>query len=79
MKIVIHSFPKILIGLLNKKKKSQESSVGIATRTWAGQLRIQGLISGTGNRFFSSPLCPDWLWGPVSLLYNGYQGLFHLR
>jgi hypothetical protein len=23
--------------------------------------------------FFLQPLCPDQLWGPPSLLYNGYQ------
>jgi hypothetical protein len=39
---------------------------------WAGW----GLIPRRGKRFFSSPQCPDWLWGPPSLLYNGYQGLF---
>jgi hypothetical protein len=26
-----------------------------------------------GLRIFLSPRCPDWLWGPPSLLYNGYQ------
>jgi hypothetical protein len=32
---------------------------------------------GRGWEFFSSPPRPDRLWGPPSLLYNGYQGLFH--
>jgi len=26
--------------------------------------------------FFSSPKCPDWLWGPASVLFNGYWGSF---
>ena len=26
-----------------------------------------------GERFFCFPKCPDWLWGPPSLLFNGYQ------
>jgi hypothetical protein len=29
-----------------------------------------------GWEFFSSTLCPEGLWGPPSLLSNGYQGLF---
>jgi hypothetical protein len=24
--------------------------------------------------FFSIPYPPDWLWGPLSFLYNGYHG-----
>jgi len=34
---------------------------------------IQGSIPGRGKRFFSSPTRPDWLWGPPSLLFNGYR------
>jgi hypothetical protein len=28
------------------------------------------------SEFFSFPPHPGWLWGPPSLLFNGYQGLF---
>jgi hypothetical protein len=28
------------------------------------------------NEFFLKRLCPDRLWGPPSLLYNGYRGSF---
>jgi hypothetical protein len=36
-------------------------------------LLIIGLIPGRVRKIFSSPQCPDWLWGPQSLLSNGYQ------
>jgi hypothetical protein len=32
-------------------------------------------IKRTKKGFFSSLLHPDQLWGPSSLLFNGYQGL----
>jgi len=37
----------------------------------------RGLVTGRGNDaiFFSSPRQPDCLWGPPSLLSNGYRGL----
>jgi hypothetical protein len=34
-------------------------------------------ILDRGNKFFSSPQRPDPLWGPPSLLSNGYRGSFH--
>jgi hypothetical protein len=37
---------------------------------WAG-----GSSPGRGREFFSSPPCPERLWGPPSLLSSGYQGL----
>jgi hypothetical protein len=33
-----------------------------------------GSNPGLGKRFFSSPQCPDMLWGPPSLLSKGYGG-----
>jgi hypothetical protein len=34
------------------------------------------MLGGGGWEFFSSPPRPERLWGPFSLLSNGYQGLF---
>jgi hypothetical protein len=56
--------------------ESRDSSVGIATRLRAGRSGFQGSISGGGWEFFSSPPRPERLWGPPSLLFNGYQGHF---
>jgi hypothetical protein len=36
---------------------------------------IGGSSPDRGWKFFSSPLCPDWLLGPSNLLSDGYQGL----
>jgi hypothetical protein len=36
----------------------------------------RGSIPGGGKRFFSTPIHPDWFWGPPSLLSNGLQGTF---
>jgi hypothetical protein len=38
--------------------------------------RTIGVRSPAGAKDFSSILCPDRLWGPPSLLYNGYRGSF---
>jgi hypothetical protein len=46
---------------------SQDSSVVIATG-----YRQDSLISGEGKRFVSDPQHRDQLWGPPSLLSNGY-------
>jgi hypothetical protein len=35
----------------------------------------RGSIPGRGKGFFFRLLCPDRLWGPPSLLYNGYRGV----
>jgi hypothetical protein len=49
-------------------------STGLQT----GRLRFSCSIPGRGWEFFSSPPCPEQLWGPPSLLSNGYQGFFPL-
>jgi len=37
---------------------------------------IWGSNPSKGKRFVSSPKCADWLWDPLTLLFNGYQGIF---
>jgi hypothetical protein len=38
--------------------------------------REVGVRVPVGSRIFSSPRRPERLWGPLSLLSNGYWGLF---
>jgi hypothetical protein len=52
--------------------RNRDSSVGIAT---GYGLDGTGSMSGSA-RFFSSLQCSDRLWAPLSLLSNGYRGLF---
>jgi hypothetical protein len=57
---------------------SRDSSVGIATRLRdGGPNSSRGSIPGGGKRL-SSPQRPDRLWGPLSLLSNGYRGTLSL-
>jgi hypothetical protein len=53
------------------------SSVGIATGYGLDDRGV-GFRVPVGSRIFSSPNSPDRLWGPPSLLYNGYERLFPL-
>jgi hypothetical protein len=51
--------------------------VGIATRLRAPQPTNNcGSIPGTNIIFSLFSKCPDGLWGPPSLLFNGYRGRF---
>jgi hypothetical protein len=52
---------------------SRDSSVGIETDYG---LDFWGSIPGRGKIFFFTPQRPDRLWGPPSLLSNGYRGIF---
>jgi len=54
-------------------KRSWSSSVGTVT---SYGLDGQGLNAGRSRRFCFSPKCPDWLWGPLNLLFNKYRVYF---
>jgi hypothetical protein len=58
----------------------------LSTRTYHSLFLIHfsnisswGSIPGRSKGFFLYPLCPDRLWGPPSLLSNGYRGPFSRR
>jgi hypothetical protein len=53
--------------------RNWDSSINILTRLWAGW---PGFDFWQGREFSSSPLWPDSMWAPSSLLSNGYWGLF---
>jgi hypothetical protein len=69
------SVRSILILSTHPRLGSRDSAVGIATDygldDWEVEVRVP-----VGSRIFTSPCCPDRLWGPPNLLYNAYRGLF---
>jgi hypothetical protein len=40
---------------------------------------IWGLIPGRSKKLFSSPECPNRLWGMPNLIFNVYWGFFSLE
>jgi hypothetical protein len=56
--------------------KSQEATNENAEAGIAAGWMIGGSSPGRGLEFLPSSPCPDRLWGPPSLLSNGYQGFF---
>jgi ribosomal protein L18E len=56
-------------------KKSRDSAVGIATGYGLDDQRV-GVRVPMGASIFTSPYRRDRLWGPPTLLSNGYRWLF---
>jgi hypothetical protein len=55
--------------------KSRSSAVAIAT-SYGLDDRMVAVRVPLGTRIFTSPYRPHRLWGPPSLLFSGYRGLF---
>jgi hypothetical protein len=53
---------------------SRDSAVGIATGYGLDDRGV-GVLVPVGSKIFYSPRRLDRLWGPPSLLSNGYQGI----
>jgi hypothetical protein len=69
------STPASYLGGAMFKYRSRVSSGSIVS-DYGLDDRAIGVRSPAGAKDFSSSLCPDPLWGPPSLLYNGYRGSF---
>jgi hypothetical protein len=51
------------------------SSVSIVSGYWLDDQAIEVQSLAEVKWFFLKPICPDQLWGPLSLLYNGHWGV----
>ena len=70
--------PECLLAKRREPKQHNDhgqcSSVGRVTRLRAGQLRNRDSIPRIARCCFSSPKCPERLWGPPRLLLSWYVG-----
>jgi hypothetical protein len=75
--VTIQNYFLILIRK-NKNMKNIMKGAGISSEVqrWVTSWMISDSGPSRGWEFFSSPPCPDRLWGPPSLLSKGYRGPF---
>jgi hypothetical protein len=59
--------------ILGKKSSNREEQ---QNESYTAHSLKKNLFDYRAGNFFSFPPCPDWLWGPPSLLSNRYQGLY---
>jgi hypothetical protein len=72
--VLLHTFVSFLYGT-NGEPESGDIAVGTATGYRLDDKGV-GVRVPVGARLFPSPCRLDRLWGPPSLLYNGYRGFF---
>jgi hypothetical protein len=74
----IHVFLQSLkeISSDDAQKSEPGSSVSIVSGYGLDNRAIEVRSPAEAEGFFLYPLCSDRLWGPLSLLYNGYRGSF---
>jgi hypothetical protein len=59
-----------------REKLATNSSVSIVSGYGLDDRSIEVRSPAEAKEFFLWPLCPDRLWGPLSLMYSGYRGSF---
>lgn len=76
--LLINNYDYCCYDICNKDSNinNQDSSVGIAVRSWATHLRNCVLILDRGKKLYSSPKYLDWLWSPLSFLLSRYWVTF---